>query len=222
VKNNRIYVETGFENYDGQGHLTNTYSESHTHSVVHTSGTYAVAPDCEATATYAGGDGYRLEIAPDGSTFSWLQTKGVRGADLFGGNEHRISEIPNYTLSPKPRARPVATRAAQARGATTATRARSAQSPFGDPVPPAPQTPPSIPPPPPDFKLQPPPPFQPPTAEQQKAVQELSDFANNRRNQEAVNNHCYADYQNNPICPGSPTPAQREAAVAPIPAIVFP
>jgi hypothetical protein len=91
LKSKKVYVETGFETYDGQGHLTNTYTDSHSRKIVHTTGTYTIAPDCTGDASYAGGDSYHLYVAPDGSTFSWLQTKGLHAYELFGGLEHRIS-----------------------------------------------------------------------------------------------------------------------------------
>ena len=114
LKNKKIFVETGFETYDGQGHFTNTYTDSHSRKVRHTTGTYTIAADCTGDARYAGGDSYHLYAAPDGSTFSWLQTKGLRTNELFGGLEHRISATPNEALTGE-RAAARATRAPQPR-----------------------------------------------------------------------------------------------------------
>ena len=114
LKSKKIYVETGFETYDGQGHFTNTYTDSHSRKIVHTTGTYTIAADCTGDARYAGGDSYHLYAAPDGSTFSWLQTKGLRANELFGGLEHRISATPNEALTGE-RAVARATRAPQPR-----------------------------------------------------------------------------------------------------------
>jgi hypothetical protein len=104
LKKHKVYVEAGFETYDGRGKLTNAYIDSHSRKLVHTSGTYNIAADCTGDATYAGGDSYHLYAAPDGSTFSWLQTKGVSAIEVFGGLEHQISATLNYALTGKPAA----------------------------------------------------------------------------------------------------------------------
>jgi hypothetical protein len=102
LKNQQIYVESGFEIYDGQGNFTNTYTDSHSGTTARTTGTYDIADDCTGTATYADGEVYHLYTAPDGSMFSWLQTKGLAAHEFFGGREHRLSAKPNYALSGKP------------------------------------------------------------------------------------------------------------------------
>jgi hypothetical protein len=66
------------EKYDGNGKVKAVASANFNGNVArHQSipGTYSVKADCTSTATYADGTHYDLFIAPDGSMFTFVQTK---------------------------------------------------------------------------------------------------------------------------------------------------
>jgi hypothetical protein len=66
------------EKYDGNGKVKAVASANFNGNVArHQSipGTYTVKADCTSTATYADGTRYDLFIAPDGSKFTFVQTK---------------------------------------------------------------------------------------------------------------------------------------------------
>jgi hypothetical protein len=72
------FAIAGMENYDGNGKVKAVASANFNGNVArHQSipGTYTVKADCTSTATYADGTRYDLFIAPDGSMFTFVQTK---------------------------------------------------------------------------------------------------------------------------------------------------
>ena len=74
----RPFAIAGMERYDGNGKVKAVASANFNGDVArHQSipGTYSVKADCTSTATYADGTSYDLFIAPDGSQFTFVQTK---------------------------------------------------------------------------------------------------------------------------------------------------
>ena len=72
------FAIAGMERYDGNGKVKAVASANFNGNVArHQSipGTYTVKADCTSTATYADGTRYDLFIAPDGSMFTFVQTK---------------------------------------------------------------------------------------------------------------------------------------------------
>ena len=72
------FAIAGMEKYDGNGKVKAVASANFNGDVArHQSipGTYTVKADCTSTATYADGTRYDLFIAPDGSMFTFVQTK---------------------------------------------------------------------------------------------------------------------------------------------------
>jgi hypothetical protein len=72
------FAIAGMEKYDGNGKVKAVASANFNGNVArHQSipGTYSVKADCTSTATYADGTRYDLFIAPDGSMFTFVQTK---------------------------------------------------------------------------------------------------------------------------------------------------
>jgi hypothetical protein len=72
------FAIAGMEKYDGNGKVKAVASGNFNGDVArHQSipGTYSVKADCTSTATYADGTRYDLFIAPDGSMFTFVQTK---------------------------------------------------------------------------------------------------------------------------------------------------
>jgi len=72
------FAIAGMEKYDGNGKVKAVASANFNGNVArHQSipGTYTVKADCTSTATYADGTRYDLFIAPDGSMFTFVQTK---------------------------------------------------------------------------------------------------------------------------------------------------
>jgi hypothetical protein len=86
------FAIAGMEKYDGNGKVKAVASANFNGKVArHQSipGTYSVKADCTSTATYADGTHYDLFIAPDGSMFTFVQTK--PSEDVGAGFEPRGS-----------------------------------------------------------------------------------------------------------------------------------
>src|SRR3712207_165148 len=72
-----LFAVAGYEVYDGNGHVKGVASTSVSGKITRKepfSGTYAVKADCTGTVTYKDGTRYDLFIAPDGSTYTFLQS----------------------------------------------------------------------------------------------------------------------------------------------------
>jgi hypothetical protein len=71
------FATAGFEVYDGQGNVRTIYTVSINGKIdrnVRAEGKYVVNADCTSTATYSDGTRYDSFLAPDGSTFVFVQT----------------------------------------------------------------------------------------------------------------------------------------------------
>jgi hypothetical protein len=95
----RVHIEHGFEVYDGHGHVTNAFRVAGVDTREHLTGTYRVDRDCHAVVTYAGNHTIEQYLAPAGDEFYWIQTKGLRRSEMFGGHEHRVSDSTDTTLT---------------------------------------------------------------------------------------------------------------------------
>jgi hypothetical protein len=77
--NNQIpFAVAGYEVYNGNGKVKGVYSfnvNGQTFRNETVSGTYTVKADCTSTATFTDGTRYDQFIAPDGSKFTFVQTK---------------------------------------------------------------------------------------------------------------------------------------------------
>jgi hypothetical protein len=72
------FASSGYEVYDGNGHVKGVASTNVNGKITRKepfSGTYTVKADCTGTVTYTDGTQYDLFIDPDGSMFTWVQTK---------------------------------------------------------------------------------------------------------------------------------------------------
>jgi hypothetical protein len=79
IKGNKkvLFAVAGYEVYDGNGHVKGVASTSVNGKITRKepfSGTYTVKADCTGTVTYKDGTRYDLFIAPDGSTYTFLQS----------------------------------------------------------------------------------------------------------------------------------------------------
>ena len=76
--NNRVPgASAGFEVYDGQGNVSAISTTSINGKIdrnVRAEGEYVVNADCTSTSTYSDGTRYDSFLAPDGSTFVFVQT----------------------------------------------------------------------------------------------------------------------------------------------------
>ena len=71
------FAVAGFEVYDGQGKVRSVSTSSSNGKIdrnVRTKGTYTVNANCTGTTKYSDGTRYDQFIAPDGSTFAFIQT----------------------------------------------------------------------------------------------------------------------------------------------------
>lgn len=104
TKEYRQYTESGLESYDGQGHVTNIYTDNTTGQTQYSKGTYIMTEYCDALVTYESGDAYLMHVAPDGASMPFIQYAGLKEGDMFGGYEHRVSMITDTFTPPATRA----------------------------------------------------------------------------------------------------------------------
>ena len=74
----RPFAVAGYDVFDGNGNVKSVSSFNVNGKITrkeHVSGTYSVNADCTSTATYSDGTHYDQFIAPDGSKFTFVQTK---------------------------------------------------------------------------------------------------------------------------------------------------
>jgi hypothetical protein len=72
------FAVAGYDVFDGNGNINSVSSFNVNGKITrkeHTSGTYSVNADCTSTAIYKDGTHYDQFIAPDGSKFTFVQTK---------------------------------------------------------------------------------------------------------------------------------------------------
>jgi hypothetical protein len=72
------FAVAGYDVFDGNGNVKSVSSFNVNGKITrkeHTSGTYSVKADCTSTAIYKDGTHYDQFIAPDGSKFTFVQTK---------------------------------------------------------------------------------------------------------------------------------------------------
>ncbi len=72
------FAVAGYEVYNGNGNVDSVFSSNFNGQVTHkehASATNTVKADCTGTNTYTDGTRYDLFIAPDGSMFTFVQTK---------------------------------------------------------------------------------------------------------------------------------------------------
>ncbi len=92
VKRGVLWIETGFEYFDGKGNVVNTYTNNISKETQYARGTYSVDSNCLGVTTYPD-DGtverYAMFVSPTGSEFSWIQIDGLQLLGLFGGVDNR-------------------------------------------------------------------------------------------------------------------------------------
>jgi len=93
------YVEVGEEAYDGKGHLTNSYTDTHSKEVAKITGTYALGKNCQGAATYSTGETFQMWVSPDGSHFSFLIDDPDGREPALSGSENRTSADAGATCS---------------------------------------------------------------------------------------------------------------------------
>ncbi|MFO1037341.1 MAG: hypothetical protein U1E45_10890 [Geminicoccaceae bacterium] len=88
-KDGKNYGDAGKEIYDGAGRLKLYFADAGSKKVAEDVATYTLDADCIGTTTYSDGSGVTMFVAPDGSRFSFVSSKG----DLsFAGEEYRVAE----------------------------------------------------------------------------------------------------------------------------------
>lgn len=87
-----LYLETGFETFDGAGALTNTYADSASRRTHQDSATFKLNPNCVGTVTYASGNVFNIFASPAGDYFTYIQE--YDGKQILSGTEKRVSLVP--------------------------------------------------------------------------------------------------------------------------------
>lgn len=85
---------SGFESYDGAGHLkyTELVSDGTTTTPYTGTGTYTITEGCIASVTYdGGGKPFKYFVAPDGSAYYW--TNNQNAGAVVSGRADRVSLI---------------------------------------------------------------------------------------------------------------------------------
>jgi hypothetical protein len=75
------FAAAGYQAHDGNHKVHGVYSANFNGEITHNehySGTYTVEADCTGTAMFTDGSHYDLFIAPDGSKFTFVQTRPKR------------------------------------------------------------------------------------------------------------------------------------------------
>jgi hypothetical protein len=75
------FTATGYQVHDGKHKVNGVYSANFNGKITHNepySGTYTVEADCTGTAMFTDGTQYDLFIDPDGSMFTFVQTRPKR------------------------------------------------------------------------------------------------------------------------------------------------
>jgi hypothetical protein len=86
------HAASGFESYDGNGHLkyTELFSDGYTTSTFSGTGTYTIGANCIAQVTYdGGGTPFVYFVAPDGSAYYWANNQNV--GTVSSGRADRVS-----------------------------------------------------------------------------------------------------------------------------------
>ena len=92
TKSGVVRAGSGFESYDGAGHLkyTELVSDGATTSTYSGTGTYTITAGCIASVTYDGyGPAFVYFVAPDGSSYVWTNNQN-QGA-VVSGRAERVS-----------------------------------------------------------------------------------------------------------------------------------
>ena len=86
------FASSGYEVYDGNGHTKGVSTLNVNGKVTSKerfSGTYTVKADCTGSSTYTDGTRYDDYIAPDGSMFTFVQTKPSKW--VLAGDEQQVT-----------------------------------------------------------------------------------------------------------------------------------
>ena len=94
VKRAVMWIETGFEYFDGQGNVFNMYTNNITKQTEYAQGTYSVDTNCLGTTTYPDdtvgtAERYVMFVAPTGNEFSWMQIDGIQLYGFLAGTDIR-------------------------------------------------------------------------------------------------------------------------------------
>ena len=92
TKNGAPRAGSGFESYDGAGHLkyTELVSDGFVTTPYTGTGTYTITSGCVATVTYdGGGTPFQYFVAPDGSAYYW--TNNQNAGAVVSGRAERVS-----------------------------------------------------------------------------------------------------------------------------------
>jgi hypothetical protein len=87
------FAIAGYAVFDGNGKEKSVFSSNFNGEVSrkeHASSTYSVKADCTGTITFTDGTQYDLFIAPDGSMFTFVQTKPK--SDVTSGTAERVED----------------------------------------------------------------------------------------------------------------------------------
>lgn len=99
IKRGTLWIETGFEYFDGQGNVTLMYINNVTKKTEYAHGIYSVNPDCLGVTTYPDletktAERYVMFASPTGNEFSWMQVDGLQMLGFFNGTNLRTSRSP--------------------------------------------------------------------------------------------------------------------------------
>jgi hypothetical protein len=99
IKRGSLWIETGFEYFDGQGNVALMYINNITKKTEYARGIYSVNPDCLGVTTYPDfetktAERYVMFASPTGNEFAWMQVDGLQMLGFFNGNNLRTSRSP--------------------------------------------------------------------------------------------------------------------------------
>ncbi len=86
------HAASGFESYDGNGHLkyTELFSDGYQSETITGTGTYTIDANCIAKVTYdGGGTPFVYFVAPDGSAYYWANNQNT--GTVASGRADRVS-----------------------------------------------------------------------------------------------------------------------------------
>jgi hypothetical protein len=81
IKGGQVYLESGFETYDGRGRVRNVYTDNVSQTTRYLTGVYAVAANCSASVRYDNGDTYTLHVAPGATSSAGCRCAGLRSTN---------------------------------------------------------------------------------------------------------------------------------------------
>ncbi|WP_040294955.1 hypothetical protein [Beggiatoa alba] len=112
VKQGVLWIETGFEYFDGKGNVTAVFTNNVTKTTEFVRGAYYVDSNCLGVTTYSEEnliERYAMYVSASGDEFSWLQIDGIQLLGYLAGVEKRVARsvntlkiLANFTATSEP------------------------------------------------------------------------------------------------------------------------